>query len=217
MSDAVVKFLMTKKQRESESLKPINGVNGTDGIAGISGKDGLNGRDGVNGADGKNGENGRDGSAGKVGARGERGFTGDKGDMGDRGIQGEKGEAGRDGRNGTGGGGGTSRKRVDEQIDAKLAASRIEITFIDSPYPVKESDDFINVDSSGGDVVINFLALGVAKAKPIYISQSDGEPNTTTATADGSETIDDAGSTLAINSDGNAEMFVPFATTWRTF
>jgi len=92
-----------------------------------------------------------------------------------------------------------------------------EITFADSPYTVTVLDDFINVDSSGGNVVINFLALGTAPIKPIYISQSDGEPNTTTATANGSDPIDDAGSTLAINSDGNAEMFVPFATTWRTF
>ena len=92
-----------------------------------------------------------------------------------------------------------------------------EITFTDSPYTVTILDDFINVDSSGGSVTINFLALGTAPIKPIYISQSDGAPNTTTATADGSDPIDDGASTLVISSDGNAEMFVPFPTSWRTF
>jgi hypothetical protein len=92
-----------------------------------------------------------------------------------------------------------------------------EITFADSPYSVTALDDFINVDSSGGNVVINFIALGTAPVKPIYISQTDGAPNTTTATANGSELIDDDGSTLTISSDGEADVFVPFPTSWRTF
>ena len=91
-----------------------------------------------------------------------------------------------------------------------------EIAFADSPYPVTALDDFINVDSSGGNVVINFISLATAPTKPIYIRQNDGSPNTTTLTPDGSDTID-GGATLPINSDGNAEMCVPFALGWRTF
>jgi hypothetical protein len=90
-----------------------------------------------------------------------------------------------------------------------------DITFADSPYTVTALDDFISVDSSGGNVVINLLPLSTAPAKPIYIRQNDGAPNTTTITPDGN-TIDGAAS-LPINSDGNAEMCVPFSAEWRTF
>ncbi len=91
-----------------------------------------------------------------------------------------------------------------------------EIVFADSPYSVTILDDFINVDSSGGNVVINFLPLSTVPIKPIYIRQNDGSPNTTTLTANGSDVIDGSG-TLVISSDGNAELCVPFATSWRTF
>lgn len=91
-----------------------------------------------------------------------------------------------------------------------------EIVFADSPYPVTILDDFINVDSTGGNVVINLLPLSTVPIKPVYIRQNDGSPNTTTLTADGSDQIDGA-STLVISSDGNAEMAVPFALSWRTF
>ena len=94
----------------------------------------------------------------------------------------------------------------------------VDITFADSPYAVTALDDYINVDSSGGNVVIDFLVLGTAPIKPIYIRQNDGQPNTTTLTPNlaAGDPIDGA-ATLVISADGNAEMCVPFATSWRTY
>lgn len=91
-----------------------------------------------------------------------------------------------------------------------------EITFADSPYPVTALDDFINVDASGGNVVIDFLLLGTAPIKPIYVRKNAGGANTVTLTPDSPNTIDGS-ATLIISTDGNAEMCVPFSLEWRTF
>ena len=91
-----------------------------------------------------------------------------------------------------------------------------ELVFADSPYTVTALDDFINVDATGGSVVINFIALATVPMKPIFIRKNAGGANTVTLTADGSDLIDGNG-TLTISSDGNAEMCVPFPTSWRTF
>jgi len=91
-----------------------------------------------------------------------------------------------------------------------------EIAFADSPYSVTVLDDFINVDASGGSVVINMLPLATVPIKPIYIRMNTGSPNTVTIDPNASETIDGA-STLVISSNGNAEMSVPFALEWRTY
>ena len=105
---------------------------------------------------------------------------------------------------------------VDANLLVNNGVSTKELTFADSPYTVLNTDDYINADSSSGSVIINLLSLATAPKKPLYISQSDGAPNTTTLTPDGSETIAGA-ATLVISSDGNAEMIVPFATTWRPY
>jgi len=91
-----------------------------------------------------------------------------------------------------------------------------EIAFADSPYSVITLDDYINVDATGGNVIINFLPLSTAPIKPLYVRKNAGGGNTVTNTPDGSDTVDGSG-TLVISGDGNAEMFVPFALEWRTF
>lgn len=108
---------------------------------------------------------------------------------------------------------------VDAGLLVNTGVTTKELTFADSPYSVTTGDDYINIDATGGNVVVNFLTLAVAvlEAKPLYVRKTAGGANTVTLTADGSEPIDDNGSTLVITSDGNAEMCVPFATSWRTF
>lgn len=90
-----------------------------------------------------------------------------------------------------------------------------EITFSDSPYTIASDDEFINVDATGGSVIINFLPLATAPKKPIYIRKNAGGANTVTLTPDGSDQIDGA-SSLVITTDGNAEMCVPYDASWRT-
>ena len=92
----------------------------------------------------------------------------------------------------------------------------VEVDSSMSPYSVTELDDFINVDATNGNVVINFISLATALKKPIYIRKNAGGANTVTLTPSGSDTIDNAAN-LAILSDGNTEMCVPFALEWRTF
>jgi hypothetical protein len=110
------------------------------------------------------------------------------------------------------------------RVTAEVLASYIvmentttkELTFADSPYTVLSTDDYINVDATGGNVVINLLPLATVPTKPIYIRKNAGGANTVTLDPNGSETIDGA-ATLVISSDGNAETVVPFSAEWRTF
>jgi len=97
------------------------------------------------------------------------------------------------------------------------AFSRKSIDFTDSPYQVLASDNFLKVDATGGNVVIDFIVLANAPVKPIYIRKDAGGANTLTLTPNlaAGDTIDGA-ATLVISADGNAEMVVPYTDEWST-
>lgn len=229
---------ISKKPNPKDGKDGQKGLPGSPGENGRPGKSGHAGKRGVAGIKGERGIQGFSGRDGKDGKDGKRGLKGDKGEAGRDGVNhhtfnnvgNSTLHAGEIGRLSSA----TSILDSDDfailrsgqllRVTAETLAAYIvaentttkEITFADSPYPVTVLDDFINVDSSGGNVVINLLPLSTVPIKPIYIRQNDGEPNTTTITPNGSDTINDI-ATLVISSDENAEMVVPFAASWRSF
>lgn len=97
------------------------------------------------------------------------------------------------------------------------AFTRKSIDFTDSPYQVTNSDNFLKVDATGGNVVIDFIVLAKAPVKPLYIRKDAGGANIVTLTPNlaAGDTIDGLVS-LSINADGNAEMIVPYLDEWST-
>lgn len=89
-----------------------------------------------------------------------------------------------------------------------------EISFADTPYSVKNSDEFITVDASGGVVVVNILALSVA-TKPLWIDKNENSANTvdvtTTVGADKINGLD----VYPIASLDEGYSFTPFTSQYR--
>lgn len=215
-----------------------SGRNGKDGLRGLNGVHGKNGLNGLDGVDGEDGQSAYEAwlSLGSVGTEKDfiESLKGEKGKDGRIEIREVNNGAGTVLKAGDIGRFQSQTTIVDEddfvikrngslfRVTAETLAAYIvaentttkEITFADSPYSVTILDDFINVDSSSGSVVINLLPLAIAPKKPIYVSQSDGAPNTTTLNPDGSDII--VGS-APLSSDGNTELIVPFATAWRAY
>ena len=88
------------------------------------------------------------------------------------------------------------------------AISEKELTFSDSPITVLSSDDRIYVNATGGNVVVNLISLSTAPKRPIHVQKTDVSANTVTITADGSDTINGAGSKVISSQDVDHD-FVP--------
>lgn len=65
----------------------------------------------------------------------------------------------------------------------------IEIDVTDSPYSVTILDDYISVDASGGNVIINLLPVDIFPLKSLNMQKKDSSSNTVTIDGFDSETI----------------------------
>lgn len=108
----------------------------------------------------------------------------------------------------------TTSQALAAYIESENTTKRT-VTFADSPYSVLPEDDILNVDTTGGNVVINLLPSATAQDKLLYVKLVTGAPNTVTNTPNGSDTIETASSVITTN--GASETISLDGTVWRGY
>lgn len=232
----VVKGAKGERGDRGESGK--DGKDGKDGEKGERGERGLpgpNGEDGVDGVDGKSAYDiwlskgkqgsekqfleslkGKDGEAGKLVIREVHGGAGTILKAGDVGRFESKNSISDDDdflikRN-------SSLFRVSAKTLADYVVQQNTtvrtITFEDSPYTIKEEDEYISADATDGNIVINLLPLATAPRKLIDFKKMDSTVHIVTIDPDGSEKIDGL-TTEVISSQYNTVRLLPTASEWE--
>ena len=89
----------------------------------------------------------------------------------------------------------------------------IEIDATDSPYSVTILDDYITVDASAGNVIINLLSVVVFPLKPLNVQKNDSSSNTVTLDGFNSETINGQLTNILLDQYDNLTI-VPRTSEW---
>lgn len=89
----------------------------------------------------------------------------------------------------------------------------VEIDVTDSPYSVTILDDYITVDASGGNVIINLLSTTAFPSKPLNIQKNDSSGNTVTIDGFDSETINGQLTNILLDQYDNLTI-VPKTNEW---
>lgn len=178
------------------SIPDLQGGEGEKGDRGEKGNKGEDGKDGVDGKDGKDGKNGRDGKQGK------------KGDKGEKGKDGRDGKDGEDGKD-------ISPAKVEKITDElktlkeKIGKDRKKVstamsTIYREPIGIRSitgtshndsnhaKHRLILCDCTSNAITVN-LQPAIQQVGIVYIKKTDSSANEVTVDANGSETIDGAG------------------------
>jgi hypothetical protein len=99
-------------------------------------------------------------------------------------------------------------------MSQKLISSVKSIDFASSPYSASIEDDFIlEVDASGGPVIVNLPLANPYNRRDYIVKKIDGSTNTVTIQPQGGETIDGVGSRVLENQNETIWIYSN-GTTW---
>jgi len=99
-------------------------------------------------------------------------------------------------------------------VNAQVLRETTSISFADSPYTVLTSDSSIDVDASGGAVIINLYAISGNDGRTLTVSKRDSSANAVTIDGNGAETINGA-TTVVITAQYDTPWLRVNATEWE--
>ncbi len=107
----------------------------------------------------------------------------------------------------------TATETLMEWMD-KLNAHLGGTTAVSStPYTHLSTDSFVEVDASSASVTVDLIALASASGVPVTFKKTDASANTVTLDANGSDTIDGAG-TVVITAQYASVTIQPGSSEW---